>query len=199
MYAPEVACAGGSGGGGAPNGTVAAAAVGPEALALVGQRVQPVTVELVRRALEGMQPGQRKRLVEGTGKQLDLWAARARLLPKPAVKALFGPFCPATAAAAAGTSANATSAGGSSSAVEAAGSTNISSSYDLRTSVMIAAVDRIKPLHVLTALVGEERAGAAAAKVCGALLPAPPPESFVGRVGAALSGLRGMFKRPQRA
>lgn len=190
MYAPEVTC-------NATNGTAAAGGGGApsaDALVLVGARVRPFTVEAVSGALGQMTPSQRKKLVEGIAKNVDTWASRARAMPKPIAQTVFGPFCPnatdATVATAGGGAA--VNGGGNSTAGGSLGKGD-GLSAQLRTMAMAAAVDALKPLHVLEAIIGAERTGAAAAKVCAAL--AEPPLTAAQRVRGLVKSATAPLRR----
>jgi len=164
IYAPDVAC----------NSSAKDATVPPkDTLEIVEQRLKeakPVSVELVIRSLQSMPQSQRKRLVDGVAKQLDLWSQRATVMPRSVTSMLFGPFC---------------------SIVD-----------DKQSLLMTTAVDMIKPLPILEAIVGVDRADAAISKVCGLLQP-PPKQVKVassnssiwgGKVGSWMSGAAASMK-----
>lgn len=185
IYAPDVSCGTGDRG-------RATAAPSAEALQLVGQRVKPVSVELVTHALDSMPAASRQRLVDGVARQLELWGARARAMPRPMAKAMFGPFCPSSTLAM--VAANLTAGGAAAAAVGgSAGSSGSPSAKadDVKALVVSAALEALRPRDVLEAIVGEQRADAATVKVCGALLPSPPPASSassskLGKIGELL-------------
>jgi hypothetical protein len=151
VYAPELACA----------RDVAGRESGPDegTMELLGQRIAargPVSAELVRRSLESMPGWQRKRLVNGVALQLKFWSASAKLLPKSVAATMFEPFC--------GTN-----------ATEASIADKTQGVASLVAAAAVAANDAVQPLPALGAIVGEERARAAVAKLCDSLKPSPPP------------------------
>jgi hypothetical protein len=154
-----------------------------DALALVEARVRPFSVEVVSDALAEMRPAQRKKLVEGTARSVESWVSRARSMPKPMAKAIFGPFCT-----------NATDP-----VAAAAANESVSTSAQLATKAMVAAVDALRPMDVLEAVIGAERADAAATRVCTTLGEAPLTwaqrvrDSFKGATDSVTAPIRGLL------